>query len=196
MRILSLDQSTACTGYALFNDTDLLRWGVIDCHKIKDSTERVESMIIQMCELIEESKCEYVVFENIQMQTSVQTVMLLARLQGAIIYYCAAHHIPYMMYLPTQWRKIIGFNQGQGHNRSDLKQQAIEYIKESYRIHVKDDVAESITIGLAYLKDHDMLPDLENLKRSRKDTGEKPLIKGDNTDGRTSKKTKSKKSNK
>ena len=74
------------------------------------------------------------------------------------------------MYLPTKWRSIIGIKQGkgEGRKRADLKEQAIAFVREAYEINIGDDCAESITIGLAYLKENELLPSLDNLKRSRK----------------------------
>lgn len=175
MRILSLDQATRITGYALFIDTGLANWGCIDCHKLPEGDERINQMILKIYETIRAAKPDIVVFENVQLQTSPKTLMMLARIQGAIMGYCLEHEIEWQVYMPTQWRKILGFSQGKDTKRKELKKQAIEFAGNVYNIQFKEDIAESVSIGLAYLKSKEMIDDLEHLQRKRKNIGEKPI---------------------
>ena len=62
------------------------------------------------------------------------------------------------MYLPTQWRKLIGIKQGKGIKRNELKAQSLEFVKTITDDLVNEDIAEAIAIGCAYLKE---LKDLE-----------------------------------
>ena len=170
MRIFALDQASYKTGYALFDGIDLVRWGHLDAKRCDTTHERVEDMMTLINNLIVKIHPHKVIFEDVQLQGSPQTLILLARIQGAIINCCTANGIPYKMYLPTKWRSIIGIKQGkgEGRKRADLKEQAIAFVREAYEINIGDDCAESITIGLAYLKENELLPSLDNLKRSRK----------------------------
>lgn len=177
MRILSFDQATRVTGYALFVDTGLVNWGCIDCSKLPEGDERINQMILKIYETIRAAKPDVVVFENVQLQTSPKTLMMLTRIQGAIMGYCLEHGIIWNIYMPTQWRKILGFSQGKDTKRKELKKQAIEFACEAYNIQFKEDIAESVSIGLAYLKSKGLLSDLEHLQRKRKNIGEKPIVK-------------------
>ena len=47
---------------------------------------------------------------------------------------------------------MLGFKQGSGTKRSDLKQQAIDMIYDRYGISVTNDEADAICIGIAYIK--------------------------------------------
>lgn len=82
---------------------------------------------------------------------SVQAVILLARLQGIIMGFCDMLNIPYTVYLPSQWRKVLGFKQGRV-TRENLKQQAIDLIRDTYNLSVQTDEADALCIAMAYLK--------------------------------------------
>lgn len=82
---------------------------------------------------------------------SVQAVILLARLQGIIMGFCDMLNIPYTVYLPSQWRKVLGFKQGRV-TRENLKQQAIDLVRDTYNLSVQTDEADALCIAMAYLK--------------------------------------------
>lgn len=82
---------------------------------------------------------------------SAQAVILLARLQGIIMGYCDMLNIPYTVYLPSQWRKVLGFKQGRV-TRENLKQQAIDLVRDTYNLSVQTDEADALCIAMAYLK--------------------------------------------
>lgn len=157
MKILSFDQSTNLTGYAVFTNSKLKNFGLIDCHNLSGE-ERFKKMIMEVYALIDSVKPGFVVIENVQNQANAQAVIMLARLQGAIIGYCYKKNIPWKMYLPTQWRKLIGIKQGKGIKRDELKAQSLEFVKTITDDLVSEDIAEAIAIGCAYLKE---LKDLE-----------------------------------
>lgn len=113
-----------------------------------------------MCEsiqkVIQEKQPDIVVFEDVSLQTNVATLTVLARLQGCIISECIRLNIPFAIYKPTIWRKILDFKQGRGVLRQELKQQALDYVKTKYHDlvncdSVNDDIAEAICIGSAYI---------------------------------------------
>ena len=78
MKILSWDQSSNLSGYCLF-DKNIVESGVIDKHKIKDSSLRIAEMSKAICEKIDEFKVDVVVLEGIQNQGASATVILVAR---------------------------------------------------------------------------------------------------------------------
>ena len=157
MKVLSFDQATNLTGYAVFANSKLKKFGLLDFHKLT-ADERAEQMIMGIYNLIDSVKPDIVVVENVQSQANMQVVIMLARLQGAIIGYCYKKNIPWKTYLPSQWRKIIGIAQGRGTKREELKARSLECVKTITKEPVSEDVAEAIAIGCAYLKE---LKDLE-----------------------------------
>ena len=152
MRILSFDQASVITGWALFEDGTYIESGVIKKSKDMSIVDRVPAMALAICAKIKEVQPSAVVIEDIQNQNSVKTVVDLARLQGGIIMYCANKHIPIHIYHPSTWRRALGFTQGTKTKRDDLKLQAIEYVKSiGMQIDVEDE-NEAVCINIAAQK--------------------------------------------
>ena len=149
MKILSFDQASVVTGYALFDEDKYIESGVIKKRKDMPISDRVPSMALAICSKIKEIKPDYVIIEDIQNQSSVKTVIDLARLQGGIIMYCVSKGIPIKIYHPSTWRSALEFVQGSKTKRDALKEQATEYIKElGFNIESEDE-SEAICINLA-----------------------------------------------
>ena len=148
MRSVSFDQSSNLSGFCLF-DKNIIESGVIDKHKIKDSSLRIAEMSKAICEKIDEFKPDVVVLEGIQNQGSIATVILLARLQGMILGYCYAHGIRAEILGPSQWRSKLKFKQGAGVKRDDLKQQAMDYVLKEFGLEVNVDQGDGGSIAVA-----------------------------------------------
>lgn len=151
MKIVSLDQASSLTGVAVFDNGNLIKYDLIDLHKIKNQEERFERMITSISNYIQNESPDFVVFEDISLQTNVSTLVLLARIQGAIIQTCVDCNIQYKLYKPSSWRKVHKFNMGRNIKRPELKQQAKEYILKNYNLDLKIDQCEAICIGKAFL---------------------------------------------
>lgn len=149
MKILSFDQASVITGYALFDDGQYVDSGVIKKNKDIPIVDRVPEMALAICTKIKEVKPDVVVIEDIQNQNSVKTVIDLARLQGGVIMYCVNKHIPIKIYHPSTWRKTLQFVQGTKTKRDDLKKQATEYVKGLGFDIASEDESEAICINLA-----------------------------------------------
>ena len=52
MLILAFDQSTKISAYSLFINGKYVECGCIDLHKMKDTSERVRAMGVELCEVI------------------------------------------------------------------------------------------------------------------------------------------------
>ena len=124
---------------------------MIDHHTYKDSKARFNKMCFDIRDLLKKYRPDHVVIEDIMYMRSVQAVILLARLQGIIMGYCDMLNIPYTVYLPSQWRKVLGFKQGRV-TRENLKQQAIDLIRDTYNLSVQTDEADALCIAMAHLK--------------------------------------------
>ena len=159
MKIIAFDQSTVKTGYAVMDGTDLVRHGVIDHHKVDDQWERSQMMFHSIARLIQETKPQFVVIEGVALQTNPQVLIKLGQLQGHIMALAWSKNLPVQIYLPTEWRKILGFKQGKGVKRKDHKDAAMGYVKQRYPIEVSEDEAEAISIALAFLIDTGVIPE-------------------------------------
>lgn len=150
MRVMSFDQSTRVSGYAVFDDGKYIRSGVIDMSKSKLETDkRSFEMAKRLWKLLQEYKPQVLIIEDTQQQNNVKTVITLARLQGMIIGYAEAHGIKVHILLPTQWRKALGYSQGAKVKRQELKQQSIDFVKTNSGLSLSEDECEAICEGIA-----------------------------------------------
>ena len=150
MRVMSLDQSTRCSGYSVFDDGEYVDSGVIDMSKSKLETDkRSLEMAKEIWRVIDKYKPSHLILENVQQQSSVSTVIILARLAGMILGYAGAHNIETHILLPSQWRKALQYSQGAKVKRQELKQQSIDYVKEHYGLELSEDQCEAICINVA-----------------------------------------------
>ena len=152
MKIFSADQASVVSGWALFEDGQYIESGVIKKNKDIPIVERVPLMALAICKKIKEIQPDLVVIEDIQNQNSIKTVVDLGRLQGGIIMYCVSKGIPIEIYHPSHWRKALGFVQGTKTKRTELKEQATEYVKGlGFKIESEDE-CEAVCINLAAQK--------------------------------------------
>lgn len=153
MKILAFDQSSRLSGWAIFEDGEYVDSGVIDKHKITDSDKRIADMGLAIYKKIKEVNPDICVIENIQNQSNTATVILLARLQGMILGYCAAHKIRTEILGPSQWRSALSFKQGAKVKREELKKQAEDYVKKNFSsLDCGQDESEAVCIGVAASK--------------------------------------------
>jgi Holliday junction resolvasome RuvABC endonuclease subunit len=149
MKVLSMDQSTRVTGFAVFDDGQYVKSGVIDLHKIKDTDERSKQMAVEICKLIGDVKPEVTIIEEVQQQSNTATVIKLARIQGVAIGFCAAHNIDLHILTPTRWRSSLGYQQGPGIKREQLKKQSLDFVKNNFKLELIEDEAEAVCINEA-----------------------------------------------
>lgn len=149
MKILAFDQSTKISAYSIFIDGEYVEHGVIDLHKMKGTSERVRAMGVELCNTIAKYNPSNVVIEEVAQQSNPMTLKLLARIQGVIIGFCAAHNIDVYILEPSKWRSTLHFHQGAGVKRKELKVQAIKYVKDIYKLEATEDECEAICIGTA-----------------------------------------------
>lgn len=148
-KILAFDQSTKISAYSLWIDGKYVECDCIDLHKMKDTSERVRAMGVELCKVIEKYNPDKVVMEEVAQQSNPLTLKLLARIQGVIIGFCAAHNIDTYIIEPSKWRSMLEFKQGSGVKRAELKEQAIQHVKDTYLLDLSEDCCESICIGEA-----------------------------------------------
>lgn len=150
MKVLSLDQSTRVTGWAIFEDRQYVTSGVIDLHKNKDTDERSKQMAVEICKVIENNKPDIVIIEEVQQQSNVSTVIKLARIQGVAIGFCAAHNIELHILMPSRWRSALNYNQGPKVKREELKQQSLDFVENILKLNIEsEDENEACAINEA-----------------------------------------------
>lgn len=151
IKILALDQASAKTGVAIFEDNELKIYNMIDLSKEKDTEQRFKLMCEKLNNVITTVKPSHVIFEATSLQSNPSVLILLSQIQGAIIQTCLINNIDYTIYKPSLWRKVIGINGGKGIKRPEYKKRALDFVKNTYDLDTKEDIAEAICIGSAYL---------------------------------------------
>lgn len=148
MKILSMDQSTRVTGWSLFEDSHYVKSGVIDLHTIKNTDERSKQMGLEICKIIEECKPDEMVIEEVAMQSNVDTLKKLARIQGMAIGFATAHNIPTHILQPSRWRSVLQFTQGPKVKREELKEQSRNFVKNVLGLDIEsEDENEAVAIN-------------------------------------------------
>ena len=161
MKIVALDQATAVTGVAVFEDSTLK-----DCFYIR--TKKTEGdTYIRMTEaifnMLQEQQPDIVIIEGVTYQKSAKTTIVLSQLRGTIIGWCVQKGVKLISYLPSAWRKMLGFKQGRTATRTMLKKQAQDFVKKHYDVEVSEDEADAICIGCAYWCANEAYASIEQL---------------------------------
>ena len=152
VRILSLDAATNVTGYAIFDNNQLVSYGTYKTNSSKNATERINELKKWLCAIIQEIEPDFIGLENIQLQNyggnsgyQVQTYRALANLQGVLIDTIFEACIDYDLVYATQWRKYCDVGDGKG--RENKKKQAQDKVKLWYQQDCTQDEADAICIG-------------------------------------------------
>lgn len=144
------------TGWAMFEDGELMDYGKIDIKPTRALPTRLADLRIAIRELAYRyGKVDLLLFEDIQLQRgNVTTYKVLAYVQAALIMLCQEEGIEYKILSPSHWRKVLGGTWGR--KREEQKQHAIEYVRQVCGIDVESDVADAICIGLAGIKEMEL----------------------------------------
>lgn len=141
--VLALDQSTACTGYAIFINQNLEKSGI---YKPNGKLfERIHQTKEYIRELVNNNNIDYVFIEDIQYQKNQRTYKILANLQGVIINLLVELNIQFEIISPSRWKSWNGIK---GRKREQQKRNTIEKVKEIYGKEALEDEADAVCIGL------------------------------------------------
>lgn len=147
-KILSLDQSTSKTGFAIFEDNKLIEYGVIRPSK-KINDNNMISVFLKIVKKVEEEKPDIVLIEDVYLKQgktfNIQTHKTLSNLQGMLISYFILNQIEYQIIHPSTWKnKVVG-------KKKVSKEETQSFLNEKYEIIFKEDEADAICIGLSYI---------------------------------------------
>jgi len=142
-RILSLDDSTTTTGWAVFDGEELKGYGKIEMTQ-RAPTERIAALKQWMLSMLVKWKPDRVAIEDIQKQENIQIFKVLAQLQGVLENALFEQKIEYDVVHVASWRS---FCEVKGRNRSELKKNAQGKVKQWYDVSVTQDEADAICMG-------------------------------------------------
>lgn len=159
-KIISLDASTSCSGYSIYQNNKFIQSGIIETNKKIKGDEKLNQMIDLIHSLLKYEKPSIIVCEKIVVTRNALSTRMLQELTGAIRGFCIEHNIDYVSLAPASWRSIIVKEMMQkpnGRKREDQKAWALDIINNKLGIEtVSTDEAEAILIGRAYLKGGDL----------------------------------------
>ena len=144
-RILALDQATHISGWALFSNGHLLRYGTFET-LAKGEIERDSQIKNWLLNMIKNWKPDFIALEGIQYEEKfgVTTFAMLARLQGILMNTLHEAGIKYTICHTGTWRNYCGVK---GRSRADRKRSMQLLVKQWYDVSVSDDCADAIGIG-------------------------------------------------
>lgn len=153
MKILAIDQSSRCNGYAVFENEELLETGTFTLTQ-DDIGERLVELRNTIIQFIEEQKVDIVLFEDIQLQSGavgVTTYKVLAEVFGVIQELLTELNIEYHIIHSQTWKSVLNIK---GKARTEQKRHAQEYVLNTFNKKVSQDAADAICIGAAYIKEN------------------------------------------
>ena len=154
-KVLSLDQALNLTGFAIYDNGELILHGVFDLKDIKNNIHEPNNSPVQekisnikqfLEKIIKDYEIDLVVLEDIQSQVNINTFKQLAWLQGVLINFLFQKQVCHVMLKPSEWRTIVGVK---GRKRVEQKLSARKKVFELFAKDVSEDEADAILIGLA-----------------------------------------------
>ena len=152
MKLLALDQASRTSGWAIFDNQELIDSGTFTL-KSDDIGERLVQYRQYLSELTDKYEIDEVAFEDIQMQgqvNNVQTFKILAEVFGVTQEYLAEQNYFYHIVSSNTWKSKL---QIKGRTRPEQKKNAQAYVLEHYNKKVSQDESDAICIGASIVGD-------------------------------------------
>lgn len=154
-RVIGIDQATKVSGYSVFDNKKLVKYGTFLAPENASEIERDYQIKMWVISLIHAWKPDYIGLEGIQFQTSVNgqnsnygmgvtTFETLARLQGILMETCHELGVPFEICPTNTWRHFCGVK---GKYRSDKKRSMQTLAKKWYDVNLTQDEADAVGIG-------------------------------------------------
>lgn len=146
MKLLAIDQSTSCLGYAVL-ETDS---GALTAHgaiPVRRGTpdEKISRVKQLVCALIDEHQPECFALEDIQLQgNNHHTFKVLAELLGVICNLYFERSYLYLPVPPISWKRFIGIR---SNTRAAQKAETICYVAAKYGFDPSEDEADAVGIA-------------------------------------------------
>ena len=152
MKTLALDQSSRVTGYAVYDNAQLITYGHFDLTN-PDIGKRLIKFKEKINELIQQHEIEEIAYEDITLQHgAVTTYKALAFVIGVLNELIAEKKLKQQCILPPSWRHTCGIK---GRVRKEQKANTIEYVNNKYNISATEDECDAICIGEHAVKQKD-----------------------------------------
>lgn len=153
MKILSIDQSTTCSGYCICefsNDTFTL----IDYDCFKPSSKNIEMRIFETWDYLKSLICKYepelILLEGVYYSTNKKTFSELSKLLGGLLELANIYDISTEVISSSEWRKL--FNVPPKAKRKELKQLSQKFVFKNFSLDVNNDTSDSICMAYYFFR--------------------------------------------
>lgn len=144
MKILGLDTSTTSTGYAVLDNEKLISCGTIKTPKKADLLDKIIYIEEHIKQIIKAKEVDFIVIEDLAVTRSASTTKALAGLLYHLLTEFRKRELLVVQARPSTWRSVCDIK---GKCRKELKENAIQHVKDVYNIDVNDDEADAICIA-------------------------------------------------
>jgi len=148
---LALDLSTKSSGYAIFEDQNLVKYACITASST-NLFKRIDKMVQELTTVLTENKIDKVVIEDVlpeDVRGNNNVFKALIYLQAFVVHLLDNYNLTPIFFTASHWRKLCGINTGRGVRRESLKPRDIAFVQSQFGITVNDDIADAICIGFA-----------------------------------------------
>ncbi|MDP4224799.1 MAG: crossover junction endodeoxyribonuclease RuvC [Bacteroidota bacterium] len=111
MRILAVDQSSSCAGWAVLDDEDLVNYGLIDMTKENKHLFVFNQTIVK---LIYEYNPQLMAWEDLKTNQNADSIRKLGEFTGHLRFMCEERNIPYREAVPISVKAGIVKTKGSG----------------------------------------------------------------------------------
>lgn len=147
-KLLALDQASIITGWSVFEDQKLIKYGHITLDRETPVGIRLVQLRDKVKELIKEYQVNEIALEDIQMQNTVGnnvvTFKVLAQVLGVLQELCEEMEISYTIIPSVTWKAGLGIK---GRGRAEQKRNAQSFVINEYGVKPTQDESDSICIG-------------------------------------------------
>ena len=152
MKILALDQASNRSGWAIFENSKLVSYGMIDASNQNDIGKRLYKIRQSVEKLILDNNIDKVILEDIYLDkvqiNNVSTFKILAEVFGVLYELCIELDKEVDAVLAGTWKSTLGIK---GKTRAEQKKNAQQYVKKKYNLDILQDITDAICIGEHYI---------------------------------------------
>ena len=153
MRILGIDPGVAIVGFGVVDadrkDNRLVKCGVITTPAHTQLSARLNSIYLDLMELIATFKPEAIAIEELFFNTNITTGISVAQARGVILLACYQSGVPVFEYTPLQVKQAVC-----GYGRAEKKQvmDMVKRILHLQDVPRPDDAADAVAIALCHAR--------------------------------------------
>ena len=155
IKLVSLDTSTTMSGWAVYENGEYVKSGLIDLHRSrKDAAERIDIMCREILKILTKEKPDIIAVEQLNVSRNLKTVRELSRVIDICYFYALlAGNCRFQEMSPSEWRGGLGIKAKYG-ERQKYKTLAKNYARSCFKQDVNEDEAEAICIGASYVSQY------------------------------------------